>query len=227
MAGLGLAVTADNAEAARSACTIVLATKPQTLSDALSTMAAVVQSDSLIISICAGISCQFIESRLIKPGSQIPRVIRTMPNTPMLMGAGIVGMAPGSAATKEDLKLAAGLFESCAKVVQVQEHHLDAVTALSGSGPAYFFYLVEQMTAAGIALGLPENVAVELARTTAYGSGLMLKNSPESAEELRNRVTSPKGTTYAAISHLQHQHWPEITRAAVRAAALRSKELGQ
>lgn len=221
---LAITTADDNLTVARQSKTIILATKPQTMAEALSGVGQVLPPDSLVISIAAGISTRFIESAL---GGTNRRVVRTMPNTPMLYGAGIVGIAPGTHATAADLAETRRLFEPAAQVVEVAEEHIDTVTAVSGSGPAYFFYLVEQMTKAGVELGLPEPVAAQLARATAHGSGLMLAQSTDSAEELRRKVTSPGGTTHAAITHMQSNHWPEITVAAVKAAQARGRELGK
>jgi pyrroline-5-carboxylate reductase len=226
---LGITTADDNLTVARQCKTIILATKPQTMAEALGGVGQVLPPDSLVISIAAGISTRFIESALggANLGGSRRRVVRTMPNTPMLYGAGIVGIAPGTHATAADLAETRRLFEPAAQVVEVAEEHIDTVTAVSGSGPAYFFFLVEQMTKAGVELGLPEAVAAQLARATAHGSGLMLAQSTDSAEELRRKVTSPGGTTHAAITHMQTHHWPEITVAAVKAAQARGRELGK
>lgn len=226
---LAITTADDNLTVARQCKTIILATKPQTMAEALGGVGQVLPPDSLVISIAAGISTRFIESAL--GGANLSgsrrRVVRTMPNTPMLYGAGIVGIAPGTHATPADLAETRRLFEPAAQVVEVAEEHIDTVTAVSGSGPAYFFFLVEQMTKAGVELGLPEPIAAQLARATAHGSGLMLAQSTDSAEELRRKVTSPGGTTHAAITHMQTHGWPEITVAAVKAAQARGRELGK
>src|SRR5439155_5111255 len=155
------------------------------------------------------------------------RVIRTMPNTPMLVGEGMVAMAPGRNATTEDLATARKLFQAAAEVIELDEAHIDTVTAVSGSGPAYFFYLVEQMIRAGIELGLTSDHAALLARKTAAGAAKMLMASSDSPAELRRKVTSPGGTTEAAINHMTSNNWPKITVDAIKAAQSRGKELGQ
>ncbi len=178
----------------------------------------------LIVSIAAGISTAFIEKHL---GAARPwRVIRTMPNTPMLVGEGVVGMAPGTHATKDDLATARRIFESAAQVVDVPEDQIDTVTAVSGSGPAYFFLLVEQMIKAGTELGLAPDVARQLAIRTAVGSAKMLATSSDSPAELRRKVTSPNGTTHAAITHMESHNVPQILVEALKAAQKRGRELG-
>ena len=221
---LGIKAVEANADAVRGARTVILATKPQTMAEALSGIEAVLAADALVISIAAGISTSFIEGAL---GGAGRRVVRTMPNTPMLYGCGIVAIAPGKHATPADLAEARRLFEPAAAVVEVEEHQIDAVTAVSGSGPAYFFYLVENMIKAGIDMGLSATVAEQLARATAYGSGVMLRESSDTAEELRRKVTSPGGTTHAAITHMQSGKWESITVAALKAAQERGRELGK
>jgi pyrroline-5-carboxylate reductase len=145
----------------------------------------------------------------------------------MLVGQGMVAVAPGSHATAADLAVVKNLFASAASVIEVTEDQIDAVTAVSGSGPAYCFFLVEQMIAAGIKLGLSPEQARELANKTAMGSATMLMQSNDSPQELRRKVTSPNGTTHAAITTMESQGLPAIIESAMRACARRSKELGQ
>jgi pyrroline-5-carboxylate reductase len=213
----------DPAVAAKDAKIILLSVKPQTMAAVLASIAPALRPDALIISIAAGISSTFIEKHL--GGTR--RVIRTMPNTPMLVGEGMVGMAAGRNATKDDLATAKKLFESAAAVVEVPEDRIDAVTAVSGSGPAYFFYLVELMVAAGVEMGLQPEVAHQLATKTALGAAKMLTTSADSPAELRRKVTSPGGTTNAAITTMQEHKVDDAIIAALRAAERRGKELGQ
>jgi pyrroline-5-carboxylate reductase len=216
----------DNLEAAGDAAMILLSVKPQHMASALEGIGKVIDpSKTLIISIAAGISTAFIQNHL--DSGRPWRVVRTMPNTPMLVGEGMVAIAPGAHATSDDLSGARRLFETAADVIQVPEEHLDAVTALSGSGPAYFFFLVEQMIQAGVELGLPEEQAALLAKKTASGAARMLLCSADIPEVLRRKVTSPGGTTEAAITHLIGRSWPTITIDAIKAAQQRGKELGQ
>ena len=149
-----------------------------------------------------------------------------MPNTPMLVGEGMVAIARGANATVEDASTAGTIFQAAATVIEVDEDKIDAVTAVSGSGPAYVFYLVEQMIRAGIELGLTPGQAHTLATRTALGAARMLTTSDESPAALRRKVTSPGGTTHAAISHMDDHQWARVTVEAVKAAERRGKELG-
>jgi pyrroline-5-carboxylate reductase len=220
---LSIKAVESPAQAVSAAPRVLLSVKPQTMKQVLADMQPVIPADALVISIAAGISSRFIEQGLApKPC----RVIRTMPNTPMLVGEGMVAIAPGSRATKQDIEEARRLFSPAATVIDVTEDKLDAVTALSGSGPAYFFFLVEQMTRAGIEMGLTEQEASTLASRTALGAAKMLTGSTDSPQELRRKVTSPKGTTHAAITHMEEHNLPAIIVEALKAAQRRSRELG-
>jgi pyrroline-5-carboxylate reductase len=223
-AELGVRSVADNREVAAHSSMLLLSVKPQTCKTILQEIAAVTPAQTLVISIMAGISSAFIESAL---GGDSRRVVRTMPNTPMLVGQGMVAIAAGAHATADDLATARKLFDAAASVIEVDEKQIDAVTAVSGSGPAYFFYLVEQMIASGIRLGLSPEQARLLANKTAMGSATMLMNSTDAPEELRRKVTSPNGTTHAAITTMESQQLPAIIDAAMRACSERSKALGQ
>ncbi len=214
----------DAPEAARQSRAILLSVKPQQMQSALASLGQTLQPQTLIISIAAGISTAYIERMLGQ--DHLWRVIRTMPNTPMLVGEGMVAMAPGRHATADDLADARKIFEAAAAVIEVTEDKIDAVTAVSGSGPAYFFFLVEQMIKAGIDMGLTPRQAHTLATKTALGAAKMLTTSPDSPQELRRKVTSPAGTTHAAITHMESRDWPAITIDALMAACRRSKELG-
>ena len=214
----------DNVEAARQCRAVLLSVKPQQMQAALSGIGQAIDNQTLVVSIAAGISTAFIERSL--GGTRPWRVVRSMPNTPMLVGQGMVAIAPGAHATAEDLAWARRMFESAARVIEVTEDKLDAVTAVSGSGPAYFFFLIEQMIQAGVELGLSPEEAHQLATQTAAGAAKMLSTSSDSPQELRRKVTSPNGTTHAAIMHMEGQNWPQITVDALKAAAKRSRELG-
>ena len=215
----------DNAEVARQSRILLLSVKPQQMAAALARVGEVTDAGALIISIAAGISSAFIEKHL--GGGKSWRVIRSMPNTPMLVGEGMVGIARGRNATNDDLALARKIFESAATVVEVPEDKIDTVTAMSGSGPAYFFYLVEQMVKAGVELGLTPEQSHQLATRTALGAAKMLATSPDSPQELRRKVTSPGGTTQAAITHMENQNVGVAVVEAVKAAERRGKELGK
>ncbi|HTL30508.1 MAG TPA: pyrroline-5-carboxylate reductase, partial [Tepidisphaeraceae bacterium] len=214
----------DNLAAARDAEMLLLSIKPQMAQKVLGELGQVLSERTLIISIMAGIGSAFIEKHL--GGGKGWRVIRTMPNTPMLLGEGMVAMSCGANASEADLKSARMLFEAAATVIELTEDKMDAVTAVSGSGPAYFFYLVEQLVAAGVELGLTQQEAHTLATKTALGAGKMLATSSDSPAELRRKVTSPNGTTHAAITHLEQSGAGKQMVEAVKAAARRSKQLG-
>jgi pyrroline-5-carboxylate reductase len=222
---LGVTTVEDNAEAAGQSETILLSVKPQMMQAALSGIGKFLGPESLVISIAAGISSKFIESTL---GEGVNwRVVRSMPNTPMLVGQGMVAIAAGQHATADDMATARRLFESAADVIDVDESQIDAVTAISGSGPAYFFFLVEQMIVAGIQLGLSAEQSRKLAAKTALGAATMLTTSPDSPAELRRKVTSPGGTTAAAITSMESHGLPQIVIDAIKAAEKRGKELGR
>lgn len=222
---LGIRATEENAHAARDSDALLLSVKPQQMPAALATLAEALVPRTLIISIAAGISSAFIEREL---GGERPwRVIRAMPNTPMLVGEGMVGLARGAHADESDLARARAIFESAAQVIEVPEEQIDAVTALSGSGPAYFFYLVEQMIRAGVEMGLTQEQSRQLAARTALGAARMLENTPDSPQELRRKVTSPGGTTQAAITHLESASVGPAIVEAIKAAQRRGKELGK
>jgi len=211
----------SNAEAARQADTIVLAVKPQDMEVLLAELAPLVTPDRLIVTIAAGITTSAIERRL---ADGVP-VVRVMPNTPALVGEAMSAVAAGSHASAEHLERAEELFRPVGKVVRLPESQLDAVTALSGSGPAYVFYLVEAMTDAGILLGLPRAVAHELIVQTVYGAAVMLRETGEHPVALREAVTSPAGTTIAAIRELENHGVRAAFLSALEAARDRSREL--
>jgi pyrroline-5-carboxylate reductase len=218
---LGVKATADNLEAVRAAEIVVLAVKPQSFDVVMSPLGRAIDRTKLLISILAGVRTVRLE-KACAPGA---RVIRAMPNAPVLVGAGMTALSPGAGARPEDLETAAAIFRAAGRVITVAEAQMDAVTAVSGSGPAYCFYLVEAMTEAGIAEGLAPADAALLAGQTLYGAGRLLMESGESAAALRAKVTSPGGTTQAAIEHMQKDGVKEALVAAVRRAAARSREL--
>ena len=220
---LGIATTADNAAAASDCRILLLSVKPQQMSAALASIADVLNPSTLIISIAAGVTIQSIEKTL--GPAHAWRIVRCMPNTPMLVGAGVVAIAAGKNAAPDDMAQTRRIFESAATVLELSENKIDAVTALSGSGPAYFFYLAEEMIRAGVELGLTPDESRRLVIATAAGAAKMLAESGESPAELRRKVTSPGGTTQAAITHMDENFWPQTTIDAVKAAARRSKEL--
>ncbi len=220
---LGVRAVESNVDAARDARVLLLSVKPQQMADALGGIGAVLDPGALVVSIAAGITTGFIEHHL-DPGRRW-RVVRTMPNTPMLVGEGITALAAGAHATPDDLARARRIFEAGGAAVEVREELLDAVTALSGSGPAYFFYLVEHMIDAGVAAGLTPEQARLLVTRTAAGAAKMLLESGESPQELRRKVTSPGGTTQAAVAVFDGAGLPDLIRRAIFAARDRGAEL--
>src|SRR3954466_7415854 len=214
---------ATTASAAQSADTLLIAVKPQEMAALLDELADVVQPDTLVITIAAGIPTAFLESRLA-PGTP---VVRVMSNTPVFVDEAMSAISPGAHATEEHLAHTEELLSPVGKVIRVPETQLDAVTALSGSGPAYFFFLVEAMIDAGILLGLPRAVAAELIVQTAVGSAKMLSESGEHPVQLREAATSPGGTTIAAIRELENHGVRAALLSALEAARDRSRELAE
>jgi pyrroline-5-carboxylate reductase len=221
-AELEIRVTSDNAEAVKDATVVVLAIKPQVFAQVLPGLSGALPADALLISIAAGISTRIIE-RSFPDGS---RVVRTMPNTPALVGAGASAIAGGTHATDDDLELAETLFRSVGIAVRVPEEQIDAVTGLSGSGPAYVFAMIEALRDAGAREGLPEETALQLASQTVFGAARLLLDEKEAPEVLRDRVTSPGGTTRAGLDALAAAGFADAIMGAVRAATRRSVELG-
>ncbi|MFF3981786.1 pyrroline-5-carboxylate reductase [Streptomyces sp. NPDC055808] len=210
-----------NAEAAKRADTLILAVKPQDMGTLLDELAPHLTNDRLVISAAAGIPTSFIEARL---ASGTP-VVRVMPNTPVLVDEGMSVISAGSHATPDHLAHTEEIFGGVGKTVRVPESQQDAATALSGSGPAYFYYLVEAMTDAGILLGLPRAQAYDLIVQSAIGAAVMLRDSGEHPVKLREAVTSPAGTTISAIRELENHGVRAALIAALEAARDRSREL--
>lgn len=219
---LGIATGSDNAAAARAADVIVLSVKPQVFGALLPEIAGSIAPHQLVLSIAAGVPIAAIEGRLA-PGA---RVVRAMPNTPALVRCGATALAAGSRATADDLALAEQLFRSVGIVERVPESQMDAVTALSGSGPAYVFYMVEALTEAGVRAGLPAATAAALTAQTVLGAARMLSEGSDPPEELRRKVTSPGGTTAAGIAQFDAAGLREIVARAVEHAQERGRELG-
>ncbi len=218
----GVVTIENNTQALKSADIIVLAVKPQQLETLLMEIAPSVKKRALVISIAAGVTIKFIEKFL----KGVP-VIRTMPNTPALVGAGIIAMARGTHATAAHLSLAQTLFSPVAATVVLKEADLNAVTAISGSGPAYIFRIAEILENAGRKLGLKPDVAAQLARGTVFGAGKMLHDLPTPASELRRNVTSPGGTTEAALTYMDKAELEDILTNAVLCAQKRAGELSR
>jgi pyrroline-5-carboxylate reductase len=204
---------------------LVLAIKPQNFDEVLPGLAALVSHRPLVVSIAAGRTIAGVERHF---GEQ-PAVIRAMPNVPAAIGRGITAVVANANVTADQFALAQGLLEAVGEVVTVGDEDLmDAVTAVSGSGPAYVFHLAECLADAGVAAGLPEELATRLARATVSGAGELMRSSGRPAADLREMVTSPKGTTYEALAVLMAEDGlkPLLTKA-VAAAARRSRELAR
>ncbi len=206
---------------AATAATIVLAVKPHQVQDVLADMGSALGDDSLVVCIAAGVTLAKLAAGL--PAGQ--GVVRVMPNTPSLVGQGMAGIVPGPHATKAQSEQVVELFEAVGKAVVVDESSLDALTALSGSGPAYLFYIAEAMIEAGVHQGLTRPQATALVNQTFVGAGAMLADSGESATVLRERVTSPAGTTAAALRALDDHGVRTGMLAAVDACAERSRRM--
>jgi pyrroline-5-carboxylate reductase len=217
----GVEIT-DVPGAVKRATTLLIAVKPQDIDKLLAEMAPVIEPRHLVVSVAAGVTTRHVE-RALPDG--LP-VVRCMPNTPALVDQAMTAVAGGAHAADEHLAVAESLLGAVGRVVRVPESQLDAVTALSGSGPAYFFYLVEAMIDAGILLGLPRTLATELIVQSAIGSAVMLRDSGEHPVQLREAVTSPGGTTIAAIRELEVHGVRAALLAAIEAACKRSRELG-
>jgi len=209
-------------EAAKDASTLIIAVKPQDMAAALAEISSLVGAGQLVISVAAGITTTFIEQRL---DADVP-VVRVMPNTPALVDEAMSVISAGTFAAERHLALTEELFRSVGKVARVPESQQDAATALSGSGPAYVYYLVESMVDAGILFGVPRKTALELVTQAVYGAATMLRESGEHPVILREAVTSPGGTTISAIRELENHRVRAAFLAAIEAARDRGRELG-
>lgn len=213
-------VTMQNPAAVASSSVVILALKPQTMLGDVSQCRPVFTADHTIISVAAGIRTASLEAIL---GSV--RIVRAMPNTPVMVHAGMTALARGAHASDTDVAVATQIFAAVGEVVEVDEDQLDAVTAVSGSGPAYLFLFAEALVEAAVDQGLPADVATKLVGQMLHGSGKMLAGSGDAAA-LREQVTSPGGTTAAAIDVFEQANLRAIVSAAVQAAHERSRELG-
>lgn len=220
-----VAVSNNNEETVKGADVVILAVKPQVMADACTSIAQAVQaSGAVAISIAAGITIDSLQSRL---GTQTP-VIRCMPNTPALLGCGASGLFASEQVSDTQRAYADGILGSVGINAWVDtEEELDAITALSGSGPAYFFMFMESMIKVGIELGLEKDTANLLAKQTALGASRMALENDIDLEELRRRVTSPGGTTERAVASFEQNGLEEVVRKAMVACADRAKEMSQ
>ncbi len=213
----------DNAKAVAQADLIILAVKPQDVVPTIQGMAAAVDDQKVVVSIAAGVPTGKIEAAFGKP----VRVVRVMPNTPALVLAGAAALCAGRYAMPADVELARTLFGALGKTAIVPEALMDAVTGLSGSGPAYVFVMIEALADGGVKVGLPRDVALTLAAQTVYGAAKLLLETGLHPGELKDRVASPAGTTIAGLQGLEERAFRAAVIDAVERATLRSRELGR
>ena len=218
----GIQVLEENLEVVRACDLLVLAVKPQIADEVLSGFAGAFGSQKLMISILAGVATASLEGHF----DGRPRVVRAMPNTPSLVGEGATALSPGRFATADDLLAARHLFETVGAVQVVGEALMDAVTGLSGSGPAYVFTIIEALADGGVKAGLPRETAAALAVQTVLGAARLVQESGEHPAVLRDRVCSPGGTTIAGVKALEEKGVRGALMEAVERAAARSRELG-
>lgn len=212
----------ENREVIQASDTIVLAVKPQVMAVVLEDIGPHIKESHLVISIAAGITLRFLESGL----PEGTRIVRVMPNTPALVQAGAAALCGGTNILKKDLDIVRQILEAVGKAVTVSEDLMDAVTGLSGSGPAYVFTFMEGLIDAGVREGLPRSIAQELVSQTILGAAIMCQNTGKQPAELTSMVTSPGGTTIAGLYALERGAFRGVLMDAVRAATERSRELG-
>jgi pyrroline-5-carboxylate reductase len=210
-----------NTEAAARADTVALVVKPQDMGEVLLEIAPHLHAGQLLVSLAAGITTAYIEQHIPEGIA----VVRVMPNTPALVDEGMAAISPGTHCDEEHLAVAEGMLSVTGRVVRVPEKQQDAVTAISGSGPAYLFFVVEAMIEAGVHLGLPRSTATELVVQTVVGSAKLLRETGDHPTVLRERVTSPGGTTAAAIRQLEDHKVRAAFITAMEAARDRSRAL--
>jgi pyrroline-5-carboxylate reductase len=213
----------DKEETIRQAKQVILAVKPKDMADAIQQWGSCIHSGQTVISVAAGIPTSFIESLLPQPTA----VIRAMPNTSSMIGRSATALCKGQYAQEADLEVALRIFSAIGSAIVVEEDQMDTVTGLSGSGPAYIYYLVEALEQAGIDAGLTRTVARELTLQTLLGAAHMLVETGEEPAELRRKVTSPGGTTMAGLQTLVEHRFEEAVAEAVHSAKKRAQELGR
>jgi len=217
----GVSCTLSNADAARSADVIILSVKPQTVPAVLADIRDVLRPPQILISVAASVSAAFIEKHLGSPVA----VIRAMPNTPCLVDKGMTGIAPGTNASRQDLELARYIFSAVGRTVVADEKHMDAITGLSASGPAFIYIIIESLAEAGVKVGLPRDIATELAAQTVVGAGSMVLETGEHPAKLKDTVTTPAGCTIDGILELEDGGLRVTLIKAVVKATERAKEL--
>lgn len=216
----GVGTTNDNNEAVDGADVVFLCVKPKQILGLLGELS--LDDDTIVVSLAAGITLSAMEE-VLQAGTS---VIRVMPNTPMLVGKGVSACAPGRFCTEEQVNTAKELLDAVGMTIVVDEHDMDAVTALAGSSPAYYFLVTEALIDAGVQLGLKRDVATQLAKGAAAGAGALLESSPLEPSQLRANVSSPAGTTVAALRELEESGIRGAFFRAAEACATRSAELG-
>lgn len=219
----GIEATGSIAQAVEGAEVIVVAVKPQDAAAALTEIATAYKPGAIILTVVAGLAASFYE-KYLPEGSP---VIRCMPNTPAIVARGATAIAAGSYANDQHMGVAEAMLRATGLVVVVDEDQLDAVTAVSGSGPAYFYAMVEALTEAGVAQGLDRDMSTQLAAQTFVGAAQLLMESGDTPQTLRRRVSSPGGTTIAALDAMEAAGLQGVVSAGANAAAVRSKELGE
>lgn len=215
--------TTDNAVLVKEADILVLAVKPQVAGKVLAHMAPHTDDTKLIISIVAGLTVAAMAAAL----GSAPRIVRTVPNTPVFVGEGMVALATDGPARKEDYAAAAAVFRPVARIVSVEEKHMDAAIGVAGSGPAYVFLMIEALADGGVKMGLPRPVALEMAAQTLLGAAKMCLEAGRHPGQLKDMVTSPGGTTIAALHKMEAGGVRAALMDAVEAATRRSEELGR
>lgn len=219
----GITASADNKHAVQESTVVILAVKPQVMPMILEEIAPVVNSETLVISIAAGITLQTLQRAL----GDSRRVVRVMPNTPALVLAGAAGISPGKAATAQDIALVERIFNAVGRAMVVSDDLMDVVTGLSGSGPAFIFALIEGLSDGGVLMGLARQTATLLAAQTVLGAAKMVLETGKHPGELKDMVTSPAGTTIAGMHALESGGLRGLMMEAVRRATERSEALGR
>lgn len=212
---------AANLAAVAGARIVLVAVKPQMVPDLLREIGSALDPGTVVISVAVGVTIATVESILPESVS----VLRAMPNTPAVVGRGVTGLSEGSRSSAEDLALASALFRTVGEVIVVPESQIDALSTISGSGPAYVFYLIEELTRTAIGLGFTPEQAATMVNGTFLGAAELLVSSGETPQELRRRVTSPKGTTERAIAELEAAGLEQLFDRATAAALARATEL--
>jgi pyrroline-5-carboxylate reductase len=218
----GIDATSEIATAVNGADIVVIAVKPQQVSEIMADVSDHLTDGAMVITVAAALSSAYYEERL----PEGTPVVRAMPNTPSIIARGVTGISPGANATEAHLDLVAGMLSATGMVVAIEESQMDALSSVSGSGPAYFYAMVEALTEAGVMQGLDRELATALAAQTFIGAAHLLMETGDAPQELRRRVSSPKGITIAALEAMQNAGLQGVIAAGANAAVARSRELG-